>query len=269
MNTGKRILCAAAAALLLTAASACQSVPYTGRSRMLMTSESYETDSGKQAWDELKKTETISTDATANALVARVGKRIADAADCPNFSWEFLVFRNPEANAFCLPGGKVGIYTGILSSMSCEAELAGVIGHEVGHAIARHGGERMTQSLLQSIGAALLSETTRNEQILQAYGVVSNLGVILPYSRKHEHEADTLGLILMAKAGYDPSSLIAFWRNFSKTGGSSGSFLEKFLSTHPLDSERISAMEKQLPEAMQYYNRAKNKYGKGESLSFR
>ena len=208
-----------------------------------------------------KKTETISTDATANALVARVGKRIADAADCPNFSWEFLVFRNPEANAFCLPGGKVGVYTGILSSMSCEAELAGVIGHEVGHAIARHGGERMTQSLLQSIGAALLSETTRNEQILQAYGVVSNLGVILPYSRKHEHEADTLGLILMAKAGYDPSSLIAFWRNFSKTGGSSGSFLEKFLSTHPLDSERISAMEKQLPEAMQYYNRAKNKYG--------
>lgn len=271
MKLWKHILCAAVAILLLAGTTACQSVPYTGRSRMLMTSESYEAESGREAWAELKKTEKISTDSRANTVVARVGKRIAEAADCKNFDWEFLVFQNQEANAFCLPGGKVGVYTGILKYMNCEAELAGVIGHEVGHAIARHGGERMTQSILQSVGASVLSESNQNEQIRQAYGIITNLGVILPYSRQHEHEADTLGLILMAKAGYDPSALIDFWRNFSNANKNSGtlSVLEKFLSTHPLDSDRINAMQKQLPEAMKYYNNAKNKYGKGAALSLK
>ena len=268
MKLWKLNLLTAAVLFFLVGTTACQSVPYTGRSRMLMTSESYETDSGKQAWEELKKTEKISTDAQANAILARVGKRIADAADCKNFHWEFVVFQNQEANAFCLPGGKVGVYTGILKYMTSEAELAGVVGHEVGHAIARHGGERMTQSILQSIGASILSETTQNEQIRQAYGIITNLGVILPYSRQHEHEADTLGLILMAKAGYDPSALITFWRKFSNAGKKSGSFLEKFLSTHPLDSERIDAMQKQLPDAMKYYNKAAVKYGNGTTVSF-
>lgn len=269
MKPLKTIFFAAALAASLFLAAACRSVPYTGRSRMLMTSESYEAESGKQAWDELKKTEKISADAQANAIVTQVGKRIAAVADCKNFNWEFVVFQNAEANAFCLPGGKVGVYTGIMKYMTNEAELAGVIGHEVGHALARHGGERMTQSILQSAGAAILSETTKNEKVQQAYGVITNLGVILPYSRQHEHEADTLGLILMAKAGYDPSALITFWQTFSNASKSSGSVLEKFLSTHPLDSERIEAMKKQLPEAMKHYNSARTKYGKGAAVSFK
>jgi predicted Zn-dependent protease len=209
---------------------------------------------------------------TAQALIAfveRVGKRLAAAAPDKDFNYEFTVIESPAANAFCLPGGKVAVYTGILPYCQNEAGLAAVLGHEIGHAIARHGGERMSQGQIQEVGgvtlAALLeakgvSPTTGN-LAMTAFGIGSQVGVMLPFSRSHETEADYLGLIYMAKAGYDPHEAVAFWNRFAALGSGTPTFL----STHPSSPDRAKALEVKMPEADAIYA-ASGKHGTGEPV---
>jgi predicted Zn-dependent protease len=258
------------AALLLMALfiSGCSTVPVTGRSQLSLVSAGQEMELGLSSFEELKKETPVSRDAAANALVQRVGKRIAGVAgkDMPNAQWEFVVFDSKEANAFCLPGGKVGVYAGILPVTKDEAGLATVIGHEVAHAVARHGAERMSEAMITQTGGQLLGSTLsatdpRWQQLtMLAYGAGAKLGRELPHSRAQESEADHIGLIYMARAGYDPKEAIAFWQRFSdynkQQGGGESSFFSKFLSTHPVDTVRIEQLREWQPEAQAEFRKS-------------
>lgn len=240
----------------------CSVVPVTGRREFTgLVSPSQEMQLGLTSFDQLKKETPISKDPAANALVQKVGKRIASVAELPNAQWEFVVFDSKEANAFCLPGGKVGIYTGILPITQDEAGLATVIGHEVAHAVARHGAERMSEAAaLQAVGsvggAAVQQKYGVNPEVFSAaYGAATKVGRELPHSRKQESEADHIGLVYMARAGYNPTAAVAFWQRFAdynkKAGGSAG---PAFLRTHPLDDVRIEQLKQWLPEAQNQYH---------------
>ena len=248
----------------------CRSVPVTGRSQLLLTTESYENNLGAESYEEYKQEYPKSTNAEYNAALERCGNAIKavanDLGETDDFEWEFTVLDSEIQNAFCLPGGKVAVYSGIMDSMANEAELAFVVGHEIGHALARHGGERMSRSILQTLGAVLVSAMFENETIDAIYGTTTEIGVMLPYSRSNESEADAIGLILMARAGYDPSASYTFWKRFTNNAEGS-SKLEAILSTHPCDSDRIAAMQAGEPAAREEYNKAKTKYGFGKTFS--
>ena len=235
--------------------SACQTVPFTGRSQLLLTSQTQEEQLGLETWQEIKKQNVICINMEYDLAAQRTGNAIAKATGKDNFEWEFVVFESPVPNAFCLPGGKVAVYSGLFKYVKNDAELACVIGHEAGHAVARHGGERLSQAKLQSIGNSLLSfaleDNALKEKALLAYGVTTNVGAILPYSRKHEYEADYMGMIFMAKAGYDPRAAISFWKKFQNASKTSG--IDEYLSTHPVGSKRIEEMKKKLPEVLELY----------------
>ncbi len=244
--------------------SACSTVPYTGRAQFLIISTAEENKMGDQAWQEIKKKERLSKKRKYTLAVNRVGRSISAVSDRPDFKWEFKTFESKTANAFCLPGGKVAIYTGIFEYISNDAELAAVMAHEVGHAIARHGGERVSQGMFQQGGATAVSMVAGakyKEMALMAYGVGSNVAVMLPYSRTHEYEADHIGIMLMAKAGYDPRYAISFWKKFSKA--STTNSLTEYFSTHPMGANRVTKLKELLPKAMQLYDKAKNKKGPG------
>ena len=241
--------------------AACSTTPITGRRQLSLVSGEQEAQLGLTAFEQMKKETPISRDPAANALLQRVGKRIAAAAanDLPNAQWEFVVFESKEPNAFCLPGGKIGIYTGILPITRDEAGLATVIGHEVAHATAHHGAERMSQQMAaQGLGqaAGLAITDPRWAQLFQvAYPIGAQVGVLLPVSRKQESEADRIGLHYMARAGYNPEAAVGFWERFSEAmGGKSGT--PAFLRTHPVDSVRIADIKKYLFEAKQVYQKA-------------
>jgi predicted Zn-dependent protease len=240
----------------------CSTVPITGRSQLNLVSAEQETQLGLSSFDQLKKDTPINHDPAINSQVQRVGKRIAAVAgkDLPDAQWEFVVFDSKEANAFCLPGGKVGVYTGILPITRDDAGLATVIGHEVGHAVAHHGAERMSEAMLiqtggQLLGASVSAADPRWQQVtLLAYGAGTQLGRELPHSRAQESEADHIGLIYMARAGYDPQAAVEFWQRFAQYNqehGGNNSALARFLSTHPLDQTRIRQLQSWLPEAEQ------------------
>lgn len=234
----------------------CTTAPYTGRSQLIMISAGDEARMGLEAYQEVLKTEKLSKDAKINAMVQRVGERIARAADRPDFQWEFKVIDSDQANAFCLPGGKVAVYTGLLPITQSEAGLAAVIGHEVAHVLARHGAERLsqnmvTQGLMLGANIALTQQNNKNQgAIMSALGIGAQVGVLLPFSRAHESEADKVGLILMAKAGYDPKAAVGVWQRMKLKGGAKP---PEFLSTHPADDTRIQQIEKWLPEVSAYY----------------
>jgi metalloendopeptidase OMA1, mitochondrial len=258
-----RLLVAFAVPLL--ALLACAHVPETGRRQILLISAGEEMQLGLTEFEKLKKSTPISQDAAAGALVERVGRRIAAVAALPNAKWEFVLFDKPDVpNAFCLPGGKVGIFSGILPITRDEAGMATVIGHEVAHAVARHGAERMSEGLLLQLGGMVLQQAmqTRSEatQVLtqQAYGIGATIGVALPHSRGQELEADHLGLLYMARAGYNPGEAIGFWKRFAAYNDKRGGKPPEFLSTHPLDDRRIAQIEALLPKAEAEY-RAKGK----------
>jgi metalloendopeptidase OMA1, mitochondrial len=238
-------------------AAGCASAPYTGRRQLLFSSEGSETQMGYQAFEQIKRQYRVSSDPEVNALVTRVGQRIAAAANRPDYRWEFLVFEGKEANAFCLPGGKVGIFTGILKYTQNDAGLAAVVSHEVAHALARHAGERQSQSMLAQagglgLGAALGGAgSLAGQAVMQGYGLGTKLGILLPYSRTQEIEADHVGLILMAKAGYDPAQALEFWRRIIAT--EKGAKMPQFMSTHPSDAKRLQELAVFLPEARRYY----------------
>ena len=242
---------------LLLMLSACATVPITGRQQLLLVSEQEELMMGARVYREIIRKERLSRNPEYVNAVRRVGMRIASVSGKPYYRWEFLVIKNDkEANAFCLPGGKVFVYTGMFPYTKDDNGLATVISHEVGHAIARHGAERMTMDLLARLGAVGLSLALRNASPVairsfeQAYGLGATIGFILPFSRRQELEADHIGLILMAKAGYDPRGALLLWRRLMH---SNEPHPPVFLSTHPSDAERIRQIKLLLPVALRYY----------------
>lgn len=245
--------------VLLLAMAACARAPYTGRRQLLLTSESQEKALGYQAFQDISREYKPCQNPEINALVQKVGQRIARAAARPDFRWEFQVFQDDEmANAFCLPGGKIGVFTGILKYTKDEAGMATVLAHESAHAILRHSGERLSQSLLMQLGGIGLNVALQgkspylSDAILQAYGLGATVGVLLPYSRTQEYEADRVGLILMAKAGYDPAQALKFWERMLAAKKDEPR-PPQLLSTHPTDADRIREIKRLLPEAQRYY----------------
>ena len=263
---GRFLILGIAASLL----AACQSAPVTGRSQIMLVSESEERQMGLQAYQQVLSKEPLSHNAQVNALVEKVGRRIANAAEQPpenmwqppRFRWEFKAFEKNEPNAFCLPGGKVAVYTGLLPITRDEAGLAVVVGHEVAHALARHGAERMSDQIVASVGvaaagAALAATSSgRNRTYLPmmmgALGAGATVGFLLPMSRAQESEADRVGLVLMAMAGYDPREAVGLWERMRAANSGRGRQAE-WLSTHPADDTRIANIRAWLPEAMKFY----------------
>lgn len=246
----------------------CSTVPITGRSQLNLIPASEINTLSFQQYDEFLKQNKLSTDAANTQMVKRVGQNIQHAVEAyfaqnnlskelSGYAWEFNLVESEEVNAWCMPGGKVVVYTGILPITKDETGLAVVMGHEIAHAIAQHGNERMSQGLLQQLGGMALSVALKNEPeltqnlFMTAYGVGTTVGVMLPFSRKHESEADRLGLIFMAMAGYNPNTAVDFWTRMSAMKG--GAAPPEWLSTHPSDDTRISDLKKHMPEALQYY----------------
>src|SRR4051812_40732487 len=202
----------------------CTSAPVTGRHQLKLVSAGQETQLGLSSFEQLKTNTPISHDRAANDMVQRVGKRIAQVADkdMPNAQWEFVVFESKEANAFCLPGGKVGVYTGILPITATEEGLATVLGHEIAHAAAHHGAERMSDALAAQTGTQLAGAAAANYNAQLgslasvAFPALAQVGVLLPFSRKQESAADHIGVIYMARAGYNPKAAVEFWERFSE-----------------------------------------------------
>lgn len=241
-------------------ATGCRSVPVTGRSQLLLTTAGYENSLGATAYQEYQQEYKQSANKVYNEALNRCGKAIAAQAES-DFDWQFTVLETEVQNAFCLPGGKVAVYTGLMDVMNNEAELAFVVAHEIGHAIARHGGERMSWGYLQSLGGLLVKLGLQSDTADQVYGMGTELGVMLPFSRSNENEADLIGLLLMAKAGYDPEASVQFWTRFA--GNTDSSLLGELTSTHPCDAKRIQAMQENMPQAKQEYAQAKTKFGFG------
>lgn len=237
----------------------CAKAPYTGRNQLILISQSQEMALGNQAAQEVLDEEKLSKDPQYTKPVTQVGQRIAKAADRKDFQWAFYTIDKPKTpNAFALPGGKIFVYTGLFKYAKNRAQLATVMAHEVGHVIARHGGERLSTGILAQVGQELAVAAVGGysagtmEAFRAAFGLGLNVGVILPFSRSQEYEADRIGLILMSKAGYDPHAALEFWQNMSKAGGSKP---PEFLSTHPVTSNRIAAIKQLMPEAMTYYKK--------------
>jgi metalloendopeptidase OMA1, mitochondrial len=240
-------------------AASCETVPYTGRSQLQIMSPAQESQMGVQAFQQTLAKSQLSGNVAASEMVTRVGSRIAAVTGHPEYQWEYrLIQDDKQANAFALPGGKVAVYTGILPITRDESGLAAVLGHEIGHVVARHGGERVSQQMLVNVGleTAMASLSGGNPATVQAVasllGAGATVGVLLPWSRAQESEADHLGLILMAKAGYDPHAARDLWVRMAAASQGSGRPPE-FLSTHPSEPTRIQQIEVWLPEAMQYY----------------
>jgi len=248
----------------------CATVPVTGRRQLALMPSSTLNSLSFQQYSEFMSGHRLSGNAAATQMVKNVGNGIKDAvriymtqqgsADAlQGYEWEFNLIDDSLVNAWCMPGGKVVVYTGLLSVAKDETDLAVVMGHEIAHAIANHGNERMTQGIIANMGSIALSEALKNKPeetkaIFQtAYGVGVQLGALLPYSRLHESEADHMGLIFMAMAGYDPNKAVGFWERMTamKAGGGP----PEFLSTHPSDATRISQIKALIPEAMQYYKK--------------
>lgn len=258
-----------ATAIGLAVLAGCETNPYTGRSQLLMTSVSQEMQMGAQAYEQVKSDPKMrpSQDPREIEPVKRVAARIVEAAKrskyaemAQQFQWEVTVIKDDKtANAFALPGGKMAVYTGIFPMAKTEAGLAAVMGHEVVHALARHGAERMSQgqltnATLQVVGAAAGASGgggMLGQAAMAALGVGAQVGVLLPFSRKHESEADYVGILLAADAGYDPRESVALWERMGQM--SSGGAPSEFMSTHPSHETRIEQLKKWMPEAMAIY----------------
>ena len=265
-HNNKKISQSVCLGLLCLLAVSCQKAPGTARDQLIYISEEKEIALGLSAFREILKNARLSTDPKVTLMVNRVGQRIAKAANKPEYVWEFAVIEDDEQiNAFALPGGKVAVFTGILSFTKTEGGLATVMAHEVAHALQRHGAERYSRGILEQIGqlGALAGAAAGGIDPGLAIGAMSayGVGVALPNSREQETEADFIGLRLMAKAGYDPREAVPFWERMSgcprKMIGRfcfrSQSSIPEFLSTHPSDVTRINQIEAWIPQAMRYY----------------
>ncbi|MDR0797091.1 MAG: M48 family metallopeptidase [Tannerella sp.] len=246
--------------------TSCGTVPLTGRRQMLLISDTELITASLTQYDTYIKSTTLSTDKAKTATVERVGKKISEAtetylrqngfeSELANFQWEFKLVKENQVNAFCMPGGKIVVFEGLLPLIASDDELAVVIGHEVAHAVAKHSNERMSQEVLTQYGAAIVDAalSTRTSAIQSlgntVFGLGAQLGVMLPYSRQHEYEADYIGMIFMTLAGYNPESTITFWQKMSGGGSGGGS---DFLSTHPSDDKRIAELQRRMPEMSKF-----------------
>ena len=257
--------------LILLTIIACSTVPLTGRRQLSLVPESDMMSLSFSEYDKFLKSNKLSTDKNSAAMVKRVGERIERAVETymasaglsknlDGYKWEFNLVEDATVNAWCMSGGKVVVYTGLLPVTQTEAGLATVMGHEIAHAVARHGSERMSDQMLIQLGGTALTaalaqkpEQTRS-MALAAYGAGSSVGVILPFSRQNEYEADYMGIIFMAMAGYNPNESIVFWQRMAQKGGSKQ---PEFLSTHPVDQNRIDRLKLKMPDAMAYFNKTK------------
>lgn len=253
----------------------CQTTPVSGRRKLaILTPEPQEIQMGEEAYQQILSEEQPSKNQQYIEVVNRVGQRIAAVSGRDDFDWEFRVIASDQQNAFCLPGGKVAVHEGIIPVCQSEAGLAVVMSHEIAHALARHGGERMQNQTIQNLGGKAVDFAGKwfleeeydkhQEVVLTAYGVTSKYIGILPYSRKHETEADLIGIQLMAEAGYDPSEAPRFWERFS--AAKTGETPMEFFSTHPSDARRAGDLRASLPEALKIYNKAATQYGLGDRL---
>ncbi|MCL5123099.1 MAG: M48 family metallopeptidase [Deltaproteobacteria bacterium] len=253
----------------------CATVPHTGRKQLNFLPDKDLDALGARSYSELLVREPSCNDSKINEAVKRVAKRVSAAAeelDHPGFDWKIHVVDRDIPNAFCLPGGKIVVYTGILPYVKNEAGLATIIGHEIAHAVARHGGERLSQQVaiqgISSVGSEIFKDEAgkldnKTKAIIGALGLGATIGVLLPYSRTHEMEADRIGQLYMAKAGYDPSESIRLWERMAKINKPP---IPVWLSTHPADQDRIQNLIKLLPEAQKLYIKALPKYGLGTAL---
>lgn len=254
--------------IVIILVSACSRVLISNRRQLNLIPNASMLQMSFDQYGEFLDENTISSDANKVAMVKKVGGRIQKAVEqyfkengledeLDNYEWEFNLIESNEINAWCMPGGKVVVYTGILPLTRDENGLAVVMGHEIAHAIANHGNERMSQALMAELGGVALSvavneKPEETQQLwMSAFGVGAQVGVLLPFSRLHEGEADHLGLIFMSMAGYNPNYAISFWRRMAEF--KEGQTVPEFLSTHPSDENRITQIEVQLPEAMKYY----------------
>ena len=246
--------------------SACATTPVSNRSALILIPQSQEISLGKQSYEQILKKEKESEDANLTQIVSRVGQRIVAVSDMPKLDWEFKLIESDTKNAFALPGGKVAIYTGLLSVAKNEAGLATIMSHEIAHVIARHGAQRMTQQMLLQgamLGAGLsMKNNTQRNIILSALGVGVLYGFTLPFSRSHESEADQIGLLYMARAGYDPNEALQFWQRFSKV--KEGKAPPEWASTHPADTTRMQGLRKYFSRAKYDYQNLKLKHGLGQ-----
>ena len=250
----------------------CSTVPVTGRKQLDFVPDSTMLPLSFQQYDEFLKSNKLSSNKEKSEEVKRVGLRIQKAVEqyfaeqdmsdqLRGYEWEFNLVESPEVNAWCLPGGKVVVYEGILPIARDDAGLAVVMGHEIGHAVARHGNERMSQGLAVQMGGIALStalsqQPAQTQQLwMSVFGLGAQYGVMLPYSRVQENEADHLGLIFMAMAGYDPNSAVSFWQRMAQESG--GQKPPEFLSTHPSSETRIQNIKNLIPEVMPYYEKAR------------
>ena len=246
----------------------CGSVALTGRKQLLLVSDQEVFEAGLTQYNEYIASSQLSSDARSSAMVKNVGQKLAAAteqylrasgleSELSNFAWEFNLVKDSQINAFCMPGGKIVVYEGLLTVAQNESELAVVIGHEIAHAVAKHSNERMSQQIMAQYGAAILSQALSQKSAAvqtvatSVFGLGAQVGLMLPYSRKHEYEADYMGIVFMDLAGYDSESSIEFWTKMS-AGGSSSSDL---LSTHPSDTKRIAELQRRIPEAKQIAKR--------------
>jgi predicted Zn-dependent protease len=250
----------------------CRTVPLTGRKQLSLMPSSQVQSMSYSQYDEVLRTSKVITGTEQSKMIERVGNRIKEAVETyltehhsskllEGYEWEFSLIESEAVNAWCMPGGKVAFYTGILPVCQDEEGVAVVMGHEVAHAIARHGSERMSQGMVTQLGGVALAVALEDKPVetqalfLGAYGVGSQVGVLLPFSRMHESEADQMGLTFMAMAGYDPRKAPEFWTRMSSM--SSGGQPPEFMSTHPSHSTRIDNLNEWMPDAMLHYNAAK------------
>jgi metalloendopeptidase OMA1, mitochondrial len=249
--------------------TACTTTPISDRQALILIPLSQEIELGKQAYQQTLKDQKDSENTHLNHVLRRVGQRIAAVSDMPNLEWEFRLIESEVKNAFALPGGKVAVYTGMLRICENEAGLATVLSHEIAHVIARHGTQRMSQKMLLSgamIGASIsLRNNTQRSIIMGALGLGIMYGITLPFSRGDEGEADQIGLVYMAKAGYDPEEAIRFWKRFSQAKGDKGP--PEWVSTHPTDKTRITGLKTYFSRAKYKYQNVKPQYGLGETFN--
>lgn len=256
-------------ALVVSMLTACSTVPLTGRKQFNLVSDSEVMAMSFAQYDQFISENKLSTNKEQTDMVKKVGKKIAAAVEqymtdngyeshIKDFDWEFNLIEEDIPNAWCMPGGKVVFYTGILPYTQNEEGLAVVMGHEIAHAVAKHGNERMSHEMGVQLGGAALSAAIHDKPeetkaiYMAAFGVGSQVGFVLPYSRTHETEADKMGLVFMAMAGYNPNASVSFWERMASGGGQKP---PEFLSTHPADATRISNLQKYMPEAMKYYKK--------------
>ncbi len=250
-----------ALSICLSSCVAPPSIDQNGNVRVSQTSSSLQA-RGAQDFLKIKKQKKVSKNSSYNAQLQRVARRLTPVIKLPNARWEFVVFDDPSPNAFALPGGKVGVHSGMFSITRTDAGLAAVVGHEIAHVTSNHVGKQQMQRMGMLLGGIALDQVARHNgasgreraAIAGAYGTAATVGVALPHSRSHELEADRIGTLFMARAGYDPRESITMWKRFAAYNKKRGSKTPAFLRTHPLDSSRIQALEQFMPVAMREYN---------------